>query len=78
LVRKYPNGYTVEAWLEQDPDEGIVVKAQWRHQNKPCAQPFYVRLEAAKEVFDLLAAFSAELRSQYRADDIEPLSEAAG
>jgi hypothetical protein len=63
LERRFRNGYTIHAWVDQHEGEDVI-KAHWRDPSgKPVCQPFYVALDKAPHVFSLLSAFAAEQRS---------------
>ena len=64
LERKFPNGYSIYCWLDEDEGEPVV-KFQWRHPNgKPVSRPVQFYLNSAKEDFEMLAAFAGGLRAR--------------
>ena len=62
LVRRYPDGREIYAWLERINDEPQI-KVHWREPSgKPAAQPFWIHLSVADQVFEQLAAFAKEMK----------------
>lgn len=62
LVRRYPDGREIYAWLERIDDEPQI-QVQWREPSgRPAHQPFRVHLSVADQVFEQLAAFAKEMK----------------
>ena len=62
LVRKYPDGREIYAWLERIDDEPQI-QVQWREPSgRHVHQAFWVHLSVADQVFEQLAAFAKEMK----------------